>query len=157
MLLRQRVCFVCVIILILIFGTVNPLFGQDGANTPPVLIAKTQPPMENVFFNVLWGSVAGGTLMMGWTTVDDSVPSDERYGVSYLGNQFLGGATYGAVIGLIVGVYLSMKGIAFDESRSRIALLPLAVPDAHPRFGLTENVPDAKHDDLYLMNIQIKF
>ncbi len=158
MLLRRKVYFACIVIAVLIFGYVNPLFGQDEANVPPELfIARAQPPMENVFFNVLWGSVAGGTVMMGWTTVDDSIPTDERYGVSYLGNQFLAGATYGAVVGLIVGVYLSMKGIAFDENRSRITVLPPAIPDGHPQFRLTKTRPAVNNDNLYLMNLQIKF
>ncbi len=158
MLLTQKVRFISVLIALLIFGFVSPLFGQDGGGIPPeLLIPKAQPPMENVFFNVLWGSVAGGTLMVGWSTIDDSVATDERFGMGYLSTQFLGGATTGAIVGLIVGVYLSMKGVTFDENKSRLAILPPTVPDAHPQFRLTENRPEVNKDDLYLVNLQVKF
>ena len=100
------------------------VFAQAEAPPLPQMIGeKPQPPMQNVFFNVLWGSLTGGMLMMGWSMLDDSKTTDERYTVNNMSSQFLSGATYGGLLGLAVGVYLSFKGITFDENRTKIAFL----------------------------------
>ena len=90
---------------------------------PEAMAQKPQVPMENVFYNVLWGSLTGGMLMMGWAMLDDAKSSDERYTLNHASTQFLSGATYGGLLGLAAGVYISMKNISFDESRLKITFL----------------------------------
>ena len=117
-----------------------------------------QPPMRNIFFNVLWGSVAGGTVVTGWAILDDSKEKGERYKTSYLQKKFVTGATYGGLLGLAIGVVLSMKGIAFDESRSRIAFAPPPV-DSGRDFGYSASLVTRSllDDRQTLVALQVKF
>ena len=106
-----------------------PLIAQeaaagDPAGDPaagPAMVMRADPPMKNVFHNVLWGSMAGGLVFMGWSILDDSKPKEERYSFTTLTVQFITGATYGGLGGLGVGTYLSILGVSFDSGKSRIA------------------------------------
>jgi len=102
------------------------------------------PPMRNVFLNVLWGSVAGGMIYEGRNILDDSKSKGQRYSFSRMTGQFILGATYGGLVGLGTGAYLSMTGISFDANRSRIGSAPI-----QPRrlYG----------DEVLLANIQFHF
>ncbi|MDX2470702.1 MAG: hypothetical protein QNL04_09035 [SAR324 cluster bacterium] len=116
----------------LIFGllasTSTPTFAQEavapagdaGAAAAPIM-GRPDPPMKNVFHNVLWGSMAGGLVYMSLTILDDSKTTEERYSFKQLTIQFITGATYGGLAGLGTGVYLSLLGVSFDANRSRIA------------------------------------
>lgn len=148
----------CLAALALIVSQEAALFAQAEDNAAPeIIIDKPQPPMENVFFNVLWGSLTGGMLMMGWSTLDDSTEEEERYGTGNLSLQFLTGATYGSLLGLVAGVYLSMKGVSFDESRTKIAIMPLPQEEtfslSRQQWKKTEN----NKQPLNLINFQMKF
>jgi hypothetical protein len=113
--------------------------------------------MQNVFFNVLWGSLAGGMLMMGWATLDDTIPTDERYTVSNMSSQFLTGATYGGLLGLAAGIYISFQGITFDESRTKIAFFqpPRGQLLSSAEFG--RNQPGFTKQDLHIVDFQYQF
>ena len=100
---------------------------------------EENPPMKNVFYNVLWGSIGGGVVYWGWMLLDDSTPAEERYGFNYMKENVAYGATYGGIIGLALGVYLSMKGISFDANRTRIAIYPLVPPPAQRNFRSAES------------------
>ena len=157
MCLRKNYCLVSFLIFIFLISVMNQVSGQTQETLPEVLSSGTQPPMKNVFYNVLWGSLTGGLLIMSWATVDDSVSTDERYAISYLSTQFLSGATYGGIAGLAVGIYLSIKGVTFDENRSRIAFFPLPEEDPHHHKYFLRDKPRFSEADLQLMNFQYKF
>ncbi len=149
---------ICLLLTVLFLGEVSPIFGQAAAQDPPGgLIVKAQPPMKNVFLNVLWGSLSGGMLLMGWSTLDDSISSDERFKFSRLSEQFLVGATYGGIFGMAAGVYLSIRGITFDENRSRIAFYPNydQNPDGQRFFATSAAVNS--NNSVNLLNIHFKF
>ncbi len=158
MVLTIKKFIICLLLVVLSVGEVTPIFGQAAAQDPQeALIVKAQPPMKNVFLNVLWGSLSGGMLLMGWSTLDDSISSDERYKFSRLSEQFLVGATYGGVFGVAAGTYLSIRGITFDENLSRIAFYPNY--DQNPevqRFFATSSSVKGK-DSVNLLNIHFKF
>ncbi|MDT8447138.1 MAG: hypothetical protein RRB13_09645 [bacterium] len=109
-----------------------------------VMGANGQPQMQNVFFNVLWGSMTGGMLYSALNVLDDSRSKGERYSFSRMTTQFITGATYGAFAGLVTGVYISLAGISFDPGRSRIGQAPVL---ARPLHG----------DEVLLANYQFKF
>jgi hypothetical protein len=133
-------------------------FGQVPAQTAPeIMMQRPQPPMENVFFNVLWGSFTGGMLMMGWASLDDSKGTEERYSVDNLRTQFLTGATYGGLLGLIAGVYISFKGITFDENRTKIAILQPPRKDYFPTAKYSAQATKASAQDLSLFDFQYSF
>ncbi|MCP4756604.1 MAG: hypothetical protein GY866_37555 [Proteobacteria bacterium] len=113
--------------------------------------------MENVFWNVLWGSLCGGMLLVGWATMDDSKETSERYSFGTLSTQFLTGATYGGLLGLTAGVYFSIKGISFDENLTRIAFTPNTnqVPEELRYNAFTK--PKSASGKIHLMNLQIRF
>lgn len=146
--------------LFLVTTQLNSSLAQEAEQIAPeleVMVAKPQPPMQNVFFNVLWGSLTGGMLMMGWATLDDSKSTDERYTVSHLSNQFLAGATYGGILGLAAGVYISMKGITFDQSKSQIVFMEPVKPKS---VGYQFDQSPQKAADLHeyhLIKLQMKF
>jgi hypothetical protein len=148
---------VCFLLLLIAFGKMNPVFCQTALQPGPEIRAvKPQPPMKNIFFNVLWGSVSGGMLLMGWSTLDDSISREDRYKFSRLTGQFLVGATYGGILGLAAGVYLSMKGITFDENLSRIAYSTDHEPLAPSRYSEYAGVPSAG-SGITLINYQFRF
>jgi len=143
-------------ILLVVLGSFSTVFGQANQDQQQAIMPAAQPPMENVFFNVLWGSVVGGMLNMGWSTVDDSKPEEERYAVRNLSTQFLWGATYGGFLGLAAGIYLSIQGITFDENLTKIALFPLESPDTQkPHQQAVRS--KSNRDSLHLVRFQLKF
>lgn len=95
--------------------------------------------------------------MMSWSIVDDSLPSEERYKLSQMSNSFFTGATYGGIMGMAAGVYFSIKGITFDENRSRIAFYPYydQNPDVQ-RFFRTSESAKVK-DSVNLLNFHFRF
>jgi hypothetical protein len=149
---------VWLILFALVSGNVSAVRAQNVENLPTELILpRPQPPMQNVFFNVLWGSLTGGMLMTGWATVDDSETERVRYSVSYLSDQFLTGATYGGILGLVAGVYLSLKEITFDENLSRIAFFPLKRPNSQPALHLANSAPRSIDRDFGLIEFRLRF
>ncbi len=84
--------------------------GVAGAQEPG------RPVMENVFFNVVWGSAFGATLGVAVAVIasdDESAPDDVR-------ESAFTGATAGGLIGLGIGLYLVYQGITFDAGSSRV-------------------------------------
>lgn len=133
-------------------------FGQVADQAPPnVLVQQPQPPMENVFFNVLWGSLTGGMLMMGWATLDDAKPAEERYTSSNMTTQFLSGATYGGLVGLIAGIYFSFQGITFDESRTKIAVFQPPRKDYFPSAKYNKQKAGSSVQEMSLVDFQFEF
>jgi hypothetical protein len=155
---RIKNALVCLLVASFLICQESAVFAQAAENAvPDIGIQKPQPPMENVFFNVLWGSLSGGMLMMGWTSLDDGKEEEERYGVSNMSSQFLTGATYGGLLGLIAGVYISMKGITFDENRTKIAFFEIPRKES---FSLTQNqweTSEPEKQPLNLIHLQMKF
>ena len=117
----MRKALIGVMIFFVFFGAVEPLLAQDVAAPQAPLVMRREPPMRNVFLNVLWGSMAGGITYAGFRMLDDTKEKSERYSFTYITEQFVYGATAGGLVGLGVGVYLSISGIGFDANRSRIA------------------------------------
>jgi hypothetical protein len=129
------------------------VFGQAEEFPTEVQVELPLPPMENIFYNVLWGSITGGSVMMAWSIIDDSVPKTERQSFSSLRNKFVEGATYGGVLGLVIGVYLSMNNIVFDEGKTRIAFF-----DPTPTtFNNDETSTYLASDQFNFMNIEVLF
>lgn len=79
-----------------------------GALRPVKLPQK--PIMENVFYNVLWGSLFGAIVATGVSAAETKgvLPSD-------FSEKLYTGATYGGLLGLIAGVWLSSEGIYYKE------------------------------------------
>ena len=115
-----------------------------GGSAEPMMDPNGVPPMRNVFYNVLWGAVAGGVVYEAKNILDDTRTKAERYSFSRMTDQFFFGATMGGLIGLGAGVYFSMSDIRFDAGRSRIAQRPLL---ARPLYG----------DEILLANYQFRF
>lgn len=88
----------------LLFATAA--FGQAGG--PAALGPK--PIMENVFFNVVWGS-AFGVLMGAAVSV---VEAEKKTSPPDMRSRAYYGATWGGIIGLGVGVWLATSGITYD-------------------------------------------
>ncbi len=94
----------------LLLSLVLPLlcYGPAQAQEPP------KPVMQNVFFNVIWGSAVGATLGVAAAVIassNKSAPSDAR-------NSTITGATTGGVLGLGVALFLVYQGITFDPGSS---------------------------------------
>ena len=88
-----------------------PAFAQDQAPPP-----SQTPVMQNVFFNVVWGSALGATL--GLAAAAES-SSNKTKPVNAQGSMFEG-ATIGGILGLGIGVWLVYAGITFDPAGSTI-------------------------------------
>ena len=73
-----------------------------------------KPIMENVFFNVVWGSLWG--VMMGTSVA--VIESEKKTSPGDLTKRTARGATIGGILGLGVGIYMSFSGIGFDPQRS---------------------------------------
>lgn len=148
----------CFTLSVFVLAGAGPIFGQAAVQQAPETFAmKPQPPMKNVFLNVLWGSLCGGFVLLGWSTLDDSVPSDERFKFSRMTEQFLVGATYGGILGMGAGVYFSIRGITFDENRSRIAFYPdySGDPEGQRFFATSRSIRDK--NAINLLNLHFKF
>lgn len=142
----------------LILAGATPTFGQAAPQqVPEAVSAKPQPPMKNVFLNVLWGSLCGGFVVMGWSTLDDSIDEDDRYSFSRMSEQFLVGATYGGILGVGAGVYFSIRGITFDENRSRIAFYNDFSGDQAGRQFFAASRASRDKNAVDLLNFHFKF
>ncbi len=87
-----------------------------SANAASAQEVGGKPVMQNVFFNVVWGSAAGAALGFASAVLaasDKSNPTNSR-------GQAFQGATLGGLIGLGVGVYLVYSGITFDPAGSTL-------------------------------------
>ena len=142
----------------MLFVNGSSVFGQTEDFPTDLPEQLPQPPMKNVFMNVLWGSIAGGTMMTSWKILDDSKEKSERYKVRELTGNFIVGATYGGLVGLVVGVVLSMRSMTFDASRTRIAFLSPPVY-GEPTLGhFTANERQFSYDQRQtLVDVQINF
>ncbi len=72
--------------------------------------------MENVFFNVIWGSAGGALLGLSIAVIgasDYSQPADAR-------STAFTGATIGGFAGLGIGLYLIFQGITFNQLGSTV-------------------------------------
>lgn len=70
------------------------------------------PVMENVFFNVVWGSALGAILGVAVAVIgadDKSAPDDAR-------SAAFTGATAGGLIGLGLGLWVVYQGTTFEGS-----------------------------------------
>jgi len=123
----------------------------------PMVAQMPQPAMENVFFNVLWGSFTGGILMTGWAMLDDKLPTDERYTISHFSSQFLTGATYGGFLGLIAGVYLSFKEITFDENLTRISFFQPPKANLDMNSQSADSFHHLYSNELRIIDFNMKF
>ena len=116
--------------LILTVGWALPTLAQEGAQ---------KPVMENVFFNVVWGSATGALLGAG-IAVTDSKDKSNPDGVR---SAVFQGATGGGIIGLGVGIWLVFSGITFDPGQSTIFPqdFSLAHEDSGASSGLAASAP----------------
>lgn len=139
------------------------LFAQEEVPPEVIEMASGQPPMKNVFYNVLWGSVAGGMAVTGWAMLDDKKDKDDRYSLSNITTKFIIGATYGGLLGLFSGIYFSISNIEFDESRSRIAMIPPTEEDFDSNrytTNLSSSAPSYhsfKSDEIPIASFSIAF
>ncbi len=93
-----------------------PVFAQDqGQAQAPVPRGQT-PVMQNVFFNVVWGSAVGALIGFAAATESsaDKTQPDNARGASFEG------ATIGGLVGLGVGLWLVYAGITFEPQGSTI-------------------------------------
>ncbi len=83
------------------------------------------PVMENVFFNVVWGSAFGAILGVAVAVIgaeDKSAPEDAR-------NAAFSGATAGGLIGLGLGLWVVYQGTTFEGADQ-----PLVHNDPGPKI-----------------------
>ena len=83
-------------------------YGPSQAQEAP------KPVMQNVFFNVIWGSAVGATLGIAAAVIgssDHTAPSNAR-------DSTISGATAGGIVGLGVALFLVYQGITFDPNSS---------------------------------------
>jgi len=92
---------------------IGPALAQDDQTPPP---KPRQPVMQNVFYNVVWGSAFGA--LLGFASAIES-SSDKTQPLNARGAAFEG-ATIGGLIGLGVGIWLVYGGITFDPNGSTI-------------------------------------
>ena len=76
--------------------------------------AGPQPVMENVFFNVVWGSVMGGLLATSVAIIGSEVKSSP----DDVSDKVFEGLTWGGVLGLGLGIWLVTTGISFHPEQS---------------------------------------
>ncbi len=70
--------------------------------------------MENVFYNVVWGSLFGILLASASAVIeaqDKSAPAE-------FGDSLVQGATFGGLLGLGLGIWLATSGDSFDPKQS---------------------------------------
>jgi len=90
----------------------------------PALAQNRKPVMENVFFNVIWGSALGGVLGLASAIIsadDASAPDNAR-------SAGFSGATVGGLVGLGVGLWVVYQGATFEGSSVNIAKIGLPAP-----------------------------
>jgi len=100
---------------VLLTGLMAPAAVQAQQMQPDEaagLPAQQKPVMENVFFNVVWGSATGALTGAAISVVgskDKTAPTNFR-------QSAFQGATLGGLIGVGVGLWLVYSGISFDDS-----------------------------------------
>ena len=87
-----------------------PLAGAQQAGLPP----SEKPVMENVFFNVVWGSIFGAVLALSVAVVEADRPTAPEDS----GTTAFEGATTGGIIGLAAGLFLVATGASFDPGQT---------------------------------------
>ncbi len=121
---------------------------QMFAAGPAAAQQARKPVMENVFFNVIWGSAGGGMLGLAIAVIgssDHSQPDNAR-------STAFTGATIGGLAGLGIGLYLIFQGITFDKQGTTVVSAsaqggppswpPLAMEQ--PPFGLITDPGNAQ-------------
>jgi peptidoglycan/LPS O-acetylase OafA/YrhL len=106
-----KALLVALLVLLLLAG---PALAQDAQ----------KPVMQNVFFNVVWGSAFGATLGLAVSVLgsnDKSSPQNVR-------SSTFSGATAGGLIGLGLALYLVYGGITFDNSASTLGATDRPAP-----------------------------
>ncbi len=106
---------------------------------PPQMRIGEKPVMENVFFNVVWGSIFG--ILLGAAVA--AAEADEPSAPDDLGDTVLQGATAGGIIGLAAGLFLVASGITFDPDTATLFTRndvdefeqPIVARAAAPRTG----------------------
>jgi hypothetical protein len=93
----------CLLIALIVSGPV--VFAQEG----PAPMSR-KPVMENVFFNVVWGSLFGIVLGAAAAVIE----SDDKTAPEGIRKQVFGGATAGGIIGLGIGLWVVASGITFE-------------------------------------------
>jgi hypothetical protein len=91
----------------------------------PAFAQQKKAVMENVFYNVVWGSATGallGAALAVTGSSDKTNPADVR------GSAFQG-ATVGGLIGYGLGVWLLFNNVTFDPQGSTLTALPDGSPD----------------------------
>ena len=113
-------------VLVLWLAATGAVQAQAPAPTPPpqapiqpVGQAGGKPVMENVFYNVLWGS-AEGALIGGTITILGA--KDKTY-LPDFNKDALTGATYGGLIGLGMGLWMVFQGITLDPSSTPFGMV----------------------------------
>ncbi|PCI29890.1 MAG: hypothetical protein COB67_02985 [SAR324 cluster bacterium] len=127
MVLQIHRYLICSLILLFLWIQLPAAFAQEAA--PELNVPRGKAPMESIFHNVLWGSLAGGVVYSGLLLVDDSKTREERQKAANLTTQFVIGATVGGLIGLGAGVYFSLFGITFEEGI--VSFVPPSESDYH--------------------------
>ncbi|MCZ6472381.1 MAG: hypothetical protein O6934_02990 [SAR324 cluster bacterium] len=89
-----------------------PLALAQEAGVPP----GGKPVMENIFFNVLWGSIFG--LILGGAVA--VIASEKPTAPEGFSDSATEGATAGGIVGLATGLFLVTSGITFDPNASLI-------------------------------------
>jgi len=115
------------------FGLVGPAFAQApaAAAAPQGAAPRSRGPapvMENVFYNVVWGSAVGALVGVA-SAIEGS--KDKTNPDNFRGAAFQG-ATLGGVIGIGVGVWLVYAGITFDPQGSTITGMAAPAAPADP-------------------------
>ncbi|MCH8077642.1 MAG: hypothetical protein IIC64_17685 [SAR324 cluster bacterium] len=107
-----------------IFWLLLVLLAAQLSAGPAALAQGRKPVMENVFFNVIWGSAIGGVLGLASTIIsadDKSAPDNARSAV-------FSGATVGGLVGLGVGLWVIYQGTTFEGAEVNLAKNGLPVP-----------------------------
>lgn len=87
-----------------------PLAGAQQAGLPP----SEKPVMENVFFNVVWGSIFGTVLALSVAVIEADRPTAPEDS----GTTAFEGATTGGIIGLAAGLFLVATGASYDPAQT---------------------------------------
>ncbi|MBI4080967.1 MAG: hypothetical protein HY423_00010 [Candidatus Lambdaproteobacteria bacterium] len=87
-----------------------------AATSAQAQVVREKPTMENVFFNVVWGSAAGALLGAAGAVVG----SEDKTKPSNLRSSMFEGATAGGVIGISAGIWLVYAGITFEPGQSTV-------------------------------------
>jgi len=118
--LRRGLRFMGMVMLVLVL---TQLSLANNAQAQSRLTGQ-KPIMENVFFNVVWGSVLGMMLGGAAATIEAEVKTQPYQ----LSDRVALGATWGGLAGLGVGIWLANNGISFDPSAALFNFGPPAPP-----------------------------